>query len=110
MKLDVSRLDHLRRLHRNRKAAYEAAFADRQEQRDLLRGLELDRQRLAQGYNPGAHADAFVDLDRRIAAAKTELEAMQEREVELAEVSATAGQTFRRALEHAQAEGLDLPK
>lgn len=108
MKLDPDRLHHLRRLHRDRKAAFQAANDDRLEQRDKVLNLERERQRIEHNFGP-REAKGLAEIDDKIADAKAELSAMTDRENELATASSTAGATFQRALEYAQVEGLDLP-
>ncbi|WP_223428861.1 hypothetical protein [Tateyamaria pelophila] len=109
MKLDVNRLNHLRMIRRDRLAACRAAADDRLELRDRLRDLERHRARIEMNHGPDREAEALDGTNRRIEAAKRELAEMTDRENELAQASSTAGQTFQRALEYAQAKGLDLP-
>lgn len=109
MRLDVSRLIHLRRLHRDRLAAYRAANDHRLEQREQVQDLERERAVFVMNHGEGREAEALAALDKRITAAKADLAAMTEREAELASASSTAGRTFASALEFAQEQGLDLP-
>lgn len=109
MKLDVSRLDHLRQIAKDRKAAYRAAADGRLDQREKILRLERDRALMAQNYTPRDAADALDEMDKKIAAAKVDLAAMVEREAELAELSSTAGRTAQTALDYAREVGLELP-
>ena len=108
MKLDPTRLQHLRQIATNRKATFRAASDDRHDQREKLQRLERDRSQHVASFGT-REAEALEKLDARIASARAELSAMQERCGELAAASSTAGQTFERALEHARETGLDLP-
>lgn len=109
MKLDPARLMHLRQIARDRKAAFRAAHDDRLDLREKVQHLERDRARMAQNYRPRDAADALDEMDKKIAAAREELTAMQDRVDELASASSTDGQAFQRAVEHAREVGLDLP-
>ncbi len=108
MKLDPDRLHHLRRLHRDRKAAFQAANDDRLEQREKVLNLERERQRIENNFGP-REAKRLAEIDKKIADAKAELSAMTDRENELAAASTTAGATFQKALKFAQEADLDLP-
>ena len=109
MKLDPTRLQNLRRIAGDRKAAYRAAMDDRLELRERLLTMERERDQLAQVYDPRTHEKASADFAARIEAARQEMHALQEREAELAAASSTASRTFQAALEHAREAGLDLP-
>lgn len=109
MRYDPSRLTHLRQIARDRRAAYRAASDDRADAREKLRDLERDRQRIVMNFGENREPEALAALDRRIKTAKADLAAMDDRANELASASSIAGQTFQRALEHAQEAGLDLP-
>lgn len=109
MRLDVNRLHHLRQIHKDRLAAFRAASDDRLDQRDKLKHLERARAQIRVNYRETEAQDALADLDRRIDAARSELNAMQDRENETAAASSTSARTFQAALEFAQAQGLPLP-
>ena len=109
MKLDPTRLQHLRRIAGDKRATYQAALDARLEAREKMLQLQRERDQLAQVYDPRTHEKASADFAERIAAARKDMENLQERETDLAQASSTAASTFARALEFAQAEGMELP-